>query len=322
MNSEKWKSRKVAIVGAGDVGATFAFSLAQSGLADEIALIDLNENLVAGQVLDLSHGLPFYPPVSIHAGNKRDYADAQAIVITAGAAQRPGESRLSLLQRNARIIENIVDDIVEQGSTAVVLVVANPVDVLTRVALERSGWDRSRIIGSGTTLDSARFRYLISQYCGVGVHNVHAYILGEHGDSEFAAWSLTNIGGIPVDSYCLETRTKEAWLESRSQIEEQVRRSAYHIIDYKGSTYFAVALALTRIIGAILRNQSSVLTISVLLKGEYGLEDICISVPCLVDRDGVKRIIKAELPEEEAEALSRSAEVLQKAYNALSKEGG
>lgn len=317
MNSEKWRSRKVVIVGAGDVGATFAFSLAQNGLADEIAMIDLNKNLLAGQVLDLSHGLPYYPPVKIHEGDKKDYADAQAIVITAGASQRPGESRLELLQRNARIMESIVDDIVEQGSAAVVLVVANPVDILTRVALERSGWDRSRIIGSGTVLDSARFRYLISRYCGVGVHNVHAYILGEHGDSEFAAWSLTNIGGVPVDTYCMENGTKKKWREEKARIEEQVRRSAYHIIDYKGSTYFAVALALVRIIGAILRNQSSVLTVSVLLQGEYGQDDVCISVPCLVDGDGVKRIVKAELPEGEAAALGRSAEVLRKAYAAL-----
>lgn len=299
------------------MGATFAFSLAQSGLADEIALIDLNENLLAGQVLDLSHGLPYYPPVNIHAGSKEDYADAQAIVITAGASQRAGESRLDLLQRNARIMESIVDDIVAQGSAAVVIVVANPVDILTRVALERSGWDRSRIIGSGTVLDSARFRYLISKYCGVGVHNVHAYILGEHGDSEFAAWSLTNIGGIPVDTFCMENGTKEKWSEEKTRIEEQVRRSAYHVIDYKGSTYFAVGLALVRIIGAILRNQSSVLTISTLLQGEYGQDGVCISVPCLIDGDGVKRIIKAELPEMEAEALSRSAEVLRKAYGKL-----
>ncbi|HQU57801.1 MAG: L-lactate dehydrogenase [Phaeodactylibacter sp.] len=318
MNSEKWKSRKVVIVGAGDVGATFAFSLAQSGLADEIVLIDVNKNLLAGQVLDLSHGLPFFPPVSIQEGDKEDYADAQAIVITAGASQRPGESRLSLLQRNARIIESIVDDIVEQGSAAVIMVVANPVDVLTRVALERSGWDRGRIIGSGTVLDSARFRYLISKYCGVGVHNVHAYILGEHGDSEFAAWSLTNIGGIPVDTFCLENGTMQSWLKDRTRIEEQVRHSAYHIIDYKGSTNFAVGQALVRIIGAILRNQSSMLTVSTSLQGEYGLENVCISVPCLVDGDGVKRIIKAELPEEEAMALNRSAEVLQEAYGKLS----
>ncbi|MCB0548536.1 MAG: L-lactate dehydrogenase [Phaeodactylibacter sp.] len=318
MNSVQWKSRKVVIVGAGDVGATLAFSLAQSGLADEIAMIDLNKNLLAGQVLDLSHGLPYFPPVKIYEGDKKDYADAQAIVITAGASQRPGESRLELLQRNARIMESIVDDIVEQESAAVILVVANPVDILTRVALERSGWDRSRIIGSGTVLDSARFRYLISRYCGVGVHNVHAYILGEHGDSEFAAWSLTNIGGVPVDTYCMENGTREEWKQEKARIEEQVRRSAYHIIGYKGSTYFAVALALVRIIGAILRNQSSVLTVSVLLQGEYGQEDVCISVPCLVDGDGVKRIVKAELPEEEAAALSRSAEVLRRAYSAVS----
>lgn len=317
MQSGKWKSRKVVIVGAGDVGATFAFSLAQSGLADEIALIDANKKLQAGQVLDISHGLPFFPPVSINEGDQNDYADAQAIVITAGAGQQPGESRLSLLQRNARIMESIMDDIVAQNSNAVIIVVANPVDVLTRVALERSGWDRGRIIGSGTVLDSARLRYLISKYCGVGVHNVHAYILGEHGDSEFAAWSLTNIGGIPVDAFCLENGSRETWMQDRARIEEQVRHSAYHIIDYKGSTSYAVSLALVRIIGAILRNQSSVLTISTALQGEYGLKDVCISIPCLVGGHGVERIIEADLPEAEAVALSRSAEVLREAYSKL-----
>ncbi len=318
MQSGKWKSRKVVIVGAGDVGATFAFSLAQSGLADEIAMIDVNKKLQAGQVLDISHGLPFFPPVSIHEGDQNDYADAQAIVITAGASQQPGESRLSLLQRNARIMESIVDDIVAQHSNAVIIVVANPVDVLTRVALERSGWERGRVIGSGTVLDSARLRFLISKYCGVGVHNVHAYILGEHGDSEFAAWSLTNIGGIPVDTFCLENGAREAWTQDRARIEEQVRNSAYHIIDYKGATSYAVSLALVRIIGAILRNQSSVLTISTALQGEYGLNDVCISVPCLVGGHGVERIIEADLPEAEAAALSRSAEVLREAYAKLS----
>lgn len=317
MENNQWKSKKVAVVGAGDVGATFAYALAQSGVADEIAMIDVNANLLAGQVLDLSHGLPYYPPIRIYEGDEKDYRDAQVVVITAGAGQKPGESRLDLLQRNVRIMEGIIDEIQEQQSSAILLVVTNPVDVLTRVALQRSGWDRRRIIGSGTVLDSARFRYHISRHFGVGVHNVHAYILGEHGDSEFAAWSLTNIAGVSIDRYAATSRPREKWLEERERIEEKVRNSAYHIIDYKGSTSYGVGLALVRIVGAILRNQSSVLTVSVQLQGEYELEEVCISVPCLVDENGVKEIIAIDLDDQEQQALRQSAEVLNKSFESL-----
>jgi L-lactate dehydrogenase len=319
MPVRQWKSKKVVIVGAGDVGATFAYALAQSGVADEIAMVDINKDLLAGQVLDLSHGLPYYPPVRIYEGDSKDYRDAHVIVITAGAAQKPGESRLDLLQRNARIVESIVDDITGQGSSAIMLVVTNPVDVLTRVALRRSGWDRRRVIGSGTVLDSARFRYQISKYCGVGVHNVHAYILGEHGDSEFAAWSMTNIAGVPIDMYCTFQQPREAWMKKRKEIEEEVRNSAYHIIDYKGATNFGVGQALVHISGAILRNQSSVLSVSSQLQGEYGLEGVCISVPCLVDENGVKQIIRADLDAAEQKALKHSARVLDKSFLEMGK---
>lgn len=315
---ERWKARKVVIVGAGAVGSTFAYALAQSGLADDIALLDQNRELAAGQVLDLAHGLPFFPPVHIHEGDASDYADAHVIVITAGAKQRPGESRLDLLQRNVAIIESIVDDIVAQQSQAVIVMVSNPVDVLTYVALKHSGWPRGRVIGSGTVLDSARFRYLLSQHCGVDAHNVHGYILGEHGDSELAAWSLTHIGGMKIDDYCpICGRCNGDWLAHRLALVEEVRRSAYHIIDYKGATYFAVGLALVRIVGAILRNQHSILTVSTLLDGEYGLRDVCLSVPCVVGEAGVERIITASLTPEEQEALERSASVLREAIAEL-----
>ena len=202
MNDNNWKPRKVVIVGAGAVGSTFAYALAQSGLADEIGLRDANHELAMGQVLDLAHGQAFFPSVQIHEAQKADYADAHLIVITAGSKQRSGESRLALLQRNAKIIQDIMDEITEQNSPAIVLVVTNPVDVLTYVAQKRSRWPRGRVIGSGTVLDSARFRHLLSQHCGVDVHNVHAYILGEHGDSEVAAWSMTNMAGVPIEQFC------------------------------------------------------------------------------------------------------------------------
>lgn len=314
---ERWRARKVVIVGAGAVGSTFAYALAQSGVADEIVLTDMDSNLAQGQVMDLAHGLPFYPNVQIKMGSAQDYADAHVVVITAGSKQRPGESRLALLQRNARIIESVMDEITAQGSQAVVVVVSNPVDILTYVAQQRARWPRGRVIGSGTVLDSARFRYLLSQHCGVNVHNVHAYILGEHGDSEFAAWSMTHIAGMKFDEYCQVCGDCQDWQAEKREIEEAVRNSAYHIIGYKGSTYFAVGLALVRIVSAIVRNEKSVLTVSTVLEGEFGLHGVSLGVPAMVGEAGVERVLEMELPPDELGALQRSAAVLQEALAAL-----
>ncbi len=311
-----WKSRKVVIVGAGAVGSSFAYALAQKGMADEICLVDANHDLAEGQVLDLAHGLPFYPPVQIYAGTKKDYADASIIVITAGAKQHPGESRLNLLQKNAAIVEAIVDDIVSENSQGIIVVTTNPVDILTHIALKRSGWAKTRVIGSGTVLDSARFRYLISQYCNVDVGNVHAYILGEHGDSEVAAWSLTHVGGVPVDEFAA-LYGKGDWPAERERIVREVKESAYHIINYKGATYYAIGMALTRIVGTILQNQPSVLTISTLLEGEYGINDVCLGVPCLISQSGVISIVEASLDSVEQTALEKSADTLKSALQNL-----
>jgi len=307
-----WEKRKVVIVGAGAVGSTFAYALAQSGPADQIVLIDKDRDFAEGQVLDLLHGVAYFPSVDIRAGDATDYSDAALIVMTAGAKQNPGESRLDLMKRNVAIIENLVDDIVAHDSQAVLLMVTNPVDILTRVAYKRSGWPRTRILSSGTVLDSARLRYLLSRHCDVDVHNVHAYVLGEHGDSEFAAWSMTHIGGVAIESYCSQCMKCENWNDERAHIEEQVRQSAYHIIDYKGATWFAVGLALTRITEAILRNRKSVLTVSVCLQGEYGIDDVALSIPCLVSAQGVEKIIEGKLPAREQAALENSANTLRK----------
>jgi L-lactate dehydrogenase len=317
MNDERWKPRKVVIVGAGAVGSTFAYALAQSGLADEIALRDANHELALGQVLDLVHGQAFFPSVQIHEAQAADYADAHLIVITAGAKQRPGESRLELLQRNVKIIHDIIDEIVLQKSPAVVLIVSNPVDILTYVAHKRSSWPRGRIIGSGTVLDSARFRHLLSQHCGVDVHNVHATILGEHGDSEFAAWSMTNMAGMPIEQFCRLCLKCDDWLAARRKVAEEVRHSAYHIIDYKGATWFAVGLALTRIAAAILRNQRGVLTVSSVLEGEYGLSGVSLGVPCIVSQKGVDKVLEVALPPDEQSALVKSAAILRAAIEKL-----
>ncbi len=316
-----WNSRKVVIVGAGAVGSTFAYALAQKGLADEICLLDANPDYAAGQVLDLAHGLPFYPSVQIRVGKISDYADAQVIVITAGAKQLPGETRLDLLHKNAAMVETIVDQIVAQNSQAVLVLATNPVDVLTHVALKRSGWAKGRVIGSGTVLDSARFRYLISQHCNVDVGNVHAYILGEHGDSEVAAWSMTHVGGVPMDKYCPVCGDCDNWPAIRERIVREVRDSAYHIINYKGSTYFGIGMSLARIVGTILQDQNSVLTVSTYLDGEYNIHDVCLGIPCIVGQGGVKKIIETELYPEEQIALEHSAQVLKEGIASLKKPG-
>ncbi len=311
MQNDLWTTRKVVIVGAGAVGSTFAYALAQSGLADEIALVDVNQELVKGEVLDLSHGLPYYPNIQISIGKADDYKDAHVIVITAGAKQRGTESRLDLLQRNAAIIGAIVDDIAAQKSKAIIIVVSNPVDILTYLAFKRTSWERGRVIGSGTVLDSARFRYLLSNHCGVDVHNVHAYVLGEHGDSQVAAWSMSHFAGVPINEFCKHCGSCGGWEEMQAEIEETVRRSAYHIIEYKGATNYAVGLALLRIVGAIIRDERSVLTVSVPLEGEYGLSEVSLGVPSIVTQYGVERVIEANLTPVELEGLLASASLLQ-----------
>ncbi len=311
------QQRKVVVVGAGSVGATFSYALAQSGLADEIVLTDKNEDLMKGQVLDLVHGQTFFPTVAIRSGTIEDCADAQVVIITAGAAQKPGETRLQLIKKNAAIIGSIAEDVAKSGCRGIMLIVSNPVDVLTYVALKRSGWEKGRVIGSGTVLDSSRFRHLLSKHCGVDVHNVHAYILGEHGDSEFAAWSMTNVAGINIDEYCPVCGKCSDWKIQRQLIEQQVRDSAYHIINYKGSTQFAVGLALVRITGAILRSQNSILSVSTLVESDFGIKDICLSVPCVVSDSGVTRIIESPLSSEELKSMSHSASVLRKAIDSI-----
>jgi L-lactate dehydrogenase len=311
------QSRKVVVVGAGAVGATYCYALAQSGLADEIVLTDKNEDLMKGQVLDLVHGQSFFPTVVIRSGTIDDYTDAHIVVITAGAAQKPGETRLELIKKNAAIIGSIAEEVAKSGCKGIMLIVSNPVDVLTYVALKRSGWEKGRVIGSGTVLDSSRFRHLLSKHCNVDVHNVHAYILGEHGDSEFAAWSMTNIAGINIDEYCPVCGKCPDWKIQRKLIEEQVRDSAYHIINYKGSTQFAVGLALVRITGAILRSQNSILSVSTLVESYFGINDICLSVPSVVSDSGITRIIESPLSSEELTLMSHSADVLRKAINSI-----
>ena len=306
-----FKSRKVVIVGAGAVGSGFAFALAQSGIAEEIVMVDVNADLAKGQALDLAHGAPFYRPVNIHADVAPEaYRNAAIVVVTAGKAQAgPEQSRLELMQINAKIVTSIVGAVQAVNPDAIVLIATNPVDILTHVARLRTAWPRGRILGSGTVLDSARFRWLLAEHCGISPQNVHASILGEHGDSEFAAWSLVHVGGLPMDDYCSVCR-KCDFIHRRPQILEQVRRSAYHIIGYKGSTSFGVAMALTQIVRAILRNERRVMTVSAPLEGEYGLRDVTLGIPCVVGAGGIEDIIEARLTPEEMQELAHSAQIL------------
>lgn len=306
-----FKSRKVVIVGAGAVGSGFAFALAQSGIAEEIVMVDVNADLAKGQALDLAHGAPFYRPVNIHADVAPEaYRNAAIVVVTAGKAQAgPEQSRLELMLINAKIVTSIVGAVQSVNPDAIVLIATNPVDILTHVARLRTNWPRGRILGSGTVLDSARFRWLLAEHCGISPQNIHASILGEHGDSEFAAWSLVHVGGLPMDDYCSVCR-KCDFIHRRPQILEQVRRSAYHIIGYKGSTSFGVAMALTQIVRAILRNERRVMTVSAPLEGEYGLHDVTLGIPCVVGAGGIEDIIEARLTPEEMQELAHSAQIL------------
>ncbi len=287
-----------------------------TGLASEIVLIDIDAKKVKGEVMDLEHGMAFFQPVQIRSGDYHDCANANLIVVTAGAKQQPGQSRLQLIQRNAGIVKSICKQIKKHKSNAVLVMVTNPVDTLTQLALKQLKWPRQRVIGSGTVLDSIRFRSMLSRHCSVDTRNVHAYILGEHGDTEVPAWSMTHIAGIPIKDYCGACKDCDS-KKGHEEITHRVRDSAYHIIDYKGSTFYAIALALTRISGAILRNEHSILTVSLLLQGEYGIDDICLSVPCVIGKTGAERILTAKLPRNEQTALNASAKTLREVLDKI-----
>ncbi len=317
MGAKKQKQeRKVVVIGAGSVGTTYIYALIHTGLVGEIALLDIDEKCVEGEVMDLEQGMAFVQPVKIRAGDYSDCSDANLIVITAGAKQVPGQNRLELIQRNAEIVKSICDEIKKYGSEAVVVMVTNPVDALTQLALKQLGWPRERVIGSGTVLDSARFKLMLGQHCGIDTRNIHAYILGEHGDSEVAAWSMAHVAGVSMEDYCAICQLCDS-KSAHNEIAKRVRDSAYHIIDYKGSTYYAIGLSLARISGAILRNEHSILTVSLLLEGEYGINDVCLSVPCVLGKSGVERIITAPLFENEQAALKASAETLKEVFGKI-----
>lgn len=307
---------KVSIIGAGFVGSTTAYALMMEGLASEIVIVDINKEKAVGEVMDLAHGIPFVKPVDILAGDYKDTKDSDIVIITAGAGPKPGETRLDLIDKNYKIFKSMVPEIVKYSPNSILLVVSNPVDILTYVTYKLSGFPPERVIGSGTVLDSSRFRYLLSKHFNVDVRNVHSYILGEHGDSEIAAWSLTNIAGIDVDNYC-KCICKNCDGNFKMGILDQVRNAAYEILDRKGYTSYAVALAVVRIVEAILRDENSILTVSTLLKGEYGIEDVYMGVPTVVGDTGAKRILEVNLNEEEKRNLKESSAVLKESLTEI-----
>lgn len=306
-------SRKVAMIGCGYVGAASAFSLMQSGLFSEMVLIDSDRARAEGEAMDISHGLPFARPMKIYAGDYDDIVDAAIIIITAGANQKPEETRLDLVHKNVAIFRSIISEIKARDCNGILLVVSNPVDVLTHVALKLSGFPENRVIGSGTVLDTARLKYTLGEHLKLDSRSIHAFIIGEHGDSELAAWSSANVSGIPLEKVC-EMRGHFNHEESNERIYESVKQSAYEIIERKKATYFGVAMAVRRICEAIIRDEKSILPVTNMMHGEYGLENIMISMPAIIGANGVERTMPIALDEDEMEKLQSSAKVLKQVF--------
>ncbi len=302
-------SRKVAIIGCGFVGSASAFALMQSGLFSEMVLVDVERTRAEGEALDISHGLPFAKPMTIYDGSYDDITDAAIIVITAGAAQKPGETRLDLVRKNVAIFKSIIPEIAKRGCGGILLIVANPVDILTYVAAKLSGFPENRVFGSGTVLDSARLKYLLGEHLGVDSRSVHAYIIGEHGDSEIVAWSSANVSSVPLLQFCT-MRGFDEHEAAMQNIAESVKNSAAVIIEKKRATYYGIAMSVRRICECIVRDEKSILPVSAIQHCGYGVDGIAFSMPAIVGRFGVEQVIPIELNDQEREDLHASALVL------------
>ncbi len=313
--------RKAAMIGCGFVGSSSAFALMQSGLFSEMVMIDVDRARAEGEAMDISHGLPFARPVRLYAGDYDDIVDAAVIIITAGANQKPDETRLDLIHKNVEIFKSIIPEIAKRRCEGIVLVVSNPVDILTYTAIRLSGFPEHRVIGSGTVLDTARLKYLIGEHLGVDNRSVHAFIIGEHGDSELAAWSNANVSGVRLSDFC-EMRGHFLHEESENRIYEKVKNSAYEIIERKQATYYGIAMAVKRICECIIRNEQSILPVSSMMHGIYGMEDVVISMPAVVGKDGVEDVIPISLDEEEQEQLKKSASILMDVNRMLKEQHG
>jgi L-lactate dehydrogenase len=308
--------KKCGVIGCGNVGATTAYTLMLSGMFNEIVLVDIDEVKAAGEAEDIAHGMPFNSPSDIYAGSYNDLTNAGIVIITAGVSQRQGETRLDLLQRNTKVFSNIIDNLKKTAFDGILLVVTNPVDILTYITIAISGFDSKKVLGSGTVLDTARLKQLMGNELQVDPRNVHTFIIGEHGDSELPVWSSANVSGIDISSFCnkcCENCNKDTFEE----IFEDVRNSAYRIIHAKGSTYYAIAEAVRRIVEAIIRDERAILPVSTLLSGQYGINGICLGVPCVIGKNGIEEILEIPLNESEKKSLARSAATLQSTLSNL-----
>ena len=304
------KKRKIVVIGVGAVGSTTAYTLLLRQRMDELVLIDANKEKAIGDALDMNHGLAFLGKAKVWAGSYEDCADADIIIITAGVAQKPGESRVDLLKRNIAIFESITEQVLKFNKDGILLIASNPVDVMSYFTWKKSGWPSQRVIGSGTLLDTARFRYLIGEKLAIDPRSVHAHIIGEHGDSELPVWSHTNVAGSEI----------ELSEEDRNHIFHNTRDAAYRIIEAKGATYYAIALALDRICTAILKNEASVLNVSTLLKNYHGIDDVYLGVPSIVDRSGVREVLQFNVKQNEQELLCKSANKIKELIRSISME--
>lgn len=309
--------RKVVLVGAGMVGMSFAYSALNQGVCDELVLIDIDKKRAIGEAMDLNHGVAFAPSsMRIYAGDYEDCSDADVAVLCAGVSQKPGESRLDLLNRNAGVFKSIVEPIVQSGFSGIFLIATNPVDIMARVTYELSGFNSNRVLGSGTTLDTARLRYLLGDYFTVDPRNIHAYVIGEHGDSEFVPWSQAMVATKSVEDICRQSEGKFC-LEEMQKLSVEVRDAAQQIIEAKKATYYGIGMALVRIVRAVLSNANSVLTVSVRLRGEYGERDVYAGMPCIVNRNGVDRVLELNLTEDEREQFRQSCRILRENYEGI-----
>lgn len=308
--------RKAAVIGCGFVGSAIAFSLIQRGLFSELVLIDANRDKAEGEAMDLSHGLPYIAAMDVYAGAYDDLTDCALVIVTAGANQKPGQTRLELIGQNVSILNSIIPQITARPFEGILLIVSNPVDVLTYAAFRISGYPAHRVIGSGTVLDSARLKYLLGEHLNVDSRGIHAVIIGEHGDSELAVWSGANVSGVPLDDFC-EMRGHTNHQEAEQRLYEEVRDSAYEIIKRKGATYYGIAMAVARIAECVMKDERAILPVSVVLGGQYGLRDLALSIPSIVGRRGAEQILEIPLAENERQALNSSAAQLREVIDGL-----
>ncbi len=316
INRTQLNNRKAAVIGAGFVGSSSAFALMQSGLFSEIVLLDANTDKAEGEAMDIAHGAPFVGNVRVRAGGYDDIVDAGIIVVTAGAAQKPGETRLDLIHKNVGIFQSILPEIAKRHYQGILLIVANPVDILTRVAMKLADMPEGRVFGSGTVLDTARLKSELGAHLNVDARSVHAFIVGEHGDSEIAAWSCANVSGIPLSDFC-EMRGFYNHEASMEQIAQDVRSSAYRIIEKKHATYYGIAMSVTRICRAVVMDEKSILPVSVRVKNRYGIEESVLSLPAIVGANGVEALPPFHLSKEEAAKVLESANTLNSIYEGL-----